>query len=67
MPLSGKELLKRAKKKGWTLDRINGSHHQLKHPKSNHLLSIPVHANKDLGKGLEQKLLKKMEEIENDK
>ena len=67
MPLSGKELLKQAKKRGWVLERVNGSHHHLCHSKSNHILTIPIHANKDLGKGMEQKLLKKMEDVENDK
>ena len=56
MPLSGKQLLKLLKKQGWKLDRINGSHHIL--VKGNLTVTVPVHGNKSLGKGLEAKLFK---------
>ena len=56
MPLSGKELIKQLKKQGWTLDRVNGSHHIL--IKGSKTVTIPVHGNRSLGKGLESKLLK---------
>ena len=56
MPLSGKELVKLLKKQDWKLDRINGSHHIL--VKGNKTVTVPVHANKSLGRGLEAKLLK---------
>lgn len=56
MPLTGKEMLKLAKKHGWLVVRINGSHHIM--IKEGHLPdSIPVH-NKDLKIGTEQKILK---------
>lgn len=58
MPLTGKQLLKLAKKNGWEHVRTNGSHHILK--KDGQIEIIPVHANKDLGKGLEQQLLKRL-------
>ncbi len=57
MPLTGKQLLKLAKKNGWEHVRTNGSHHILKNGK---IEIIPVHANKDLGKELEQQLLKRL-------
>jgi predicted RNA binding protein YcfA (HicA-like mRNA interferase family) len=54
--MTGKELIKMFKKEGWELDRINGSHHIIIKGKTT--LSIPVHNNKDLPKGLLEKLLK---------
>lgn len=56
MPISGKELVKLLKKAGWKLDRVNGSHHIM--VKGNKTATVPVHANRSLGKGLEAKLLK---------
>lgn len=43
-------------KQGWVLDRINGSHHIM--VKGSKTVTVPVHANRSLGKGLEGKLLK---------
>lgn len=57
MPLSGKDLVRLMKADGWILVRINGSHHIM--GKDTDTLSIPVHGNKSLGKGLEKELLKK--------
>lgn len=58
MPLTGKQLLKLAKQNGWKNVRTNGSHHIM--VKDGKTEIIPVHANKDLGKGLEQQLLKRL-------
>ena len=57
MPMSGKEMLRKAKKSGWKLDRVDGSHHIVE-KKGFKPVSIPVHGNKDLPKGLESNLLK---------
>ena len=54
--MTGKELLKLLERDGWTLDRINGSHHIM--IKGSKTLSVPVHGNKELGKGLLNKLMK---------
>ena len=54
--MSGKQLLKLLKDKGWVLDRIEGSHHIM--VKGDITLSVPVHGNKDLGKGLLNALMK---------
>jgi predicted RNA binding protein YcfA (HicA-like mRNA interferase family) len=59
MTISGKEMLKRYLKAGWKVVRVKGSHHFV--AKGEFLESIPYHTN-DLGKGLERKLLKKLEE-----
>lgn len=56
MPLSGKELLKLLKKNGWELNRITGSHHIM--VKGSKTVTVPIHGNKSLGKGLESKILK---------
>ncbi|GMO69262.1 MAG: hypothetical protein Ta2A_17420 [Treponemataceae bacterium] len=43
-------------KEGWMLDHVTGSHHIM--VKGSEVVSIPVHKNKDLKIGMEQKLLK---------
>lgn len=58
MPLSGKELLKRFKKAGWILLRQKGSHVVI--GKGDKRETIPMH--KELKKGLEKKLLNRLEE-----
>ncbi|HAZ0864260.1 TPA: addiction module toxin, HicA family [Enterococcus faecium] len=55
MPLTGKEMLKLLKKNGWVERRQEGSHHLYK---DGVRITVPVHANQDLGRGLEQKILK---------
>ncbi len=55
--MTGKELLKLAKKQGFEIYRITGSHHILKH-KDGRLVPIPVHSNKDLHKGTLNTILK---------
>jgi len=54
--MTGKELLRLLERNGWKLDRISGSHHIM--IKESKTLSVPVHGNKDLGKGLLTKLMK---------
>jgi len=56
MPLSGKEMIKLLQKNGFKIISQNGSHVKL----SNGIVTVPVpqHGNKDLGKGLEQAILK---------
>lgn len=56
MPLSGKQLVKLLKKNGWKIQRITGSHHIM--VKGDKKVPVPVHGNKDLGKGLEKAILK---------
>lgn len=56
MPLTGKEMLKLLKRNGWKELRKEGSHHILE--KDSAIIVVPVHGNQDLGKGLEQRILK---------
>lgn len=58
MPISGKEMLKLFEKAGWAIVNKKGSHFKV--GKGNLRETIPMH--KELTKGLEQKLLKRLEE-----
>jgi predicted RNA binding protein YcfA (HicA-like mRNA interferase family) len=40
------------------VDRINASHHVMKHPSKPGRPSVPVHAGQDLGKGILNSILK---------
>lgn len=60
MPLSGKEVLKRYEKAGWVILARRGSH--VKVGKGPLRETIPMH--KELKRGLEQKLLKRLSESE---
>ena len=53
----GKDLVRLLKKNGWTLDHVRGSHYVLS--KGGQHVSVPVHAGRQLGKGLLHELLKK--------
>jgi predicted RNA binding protein YcfA (HicA-like mRNA interferase family) len=56
--VSGKELARALERHGWTLLRIQGSHHIYGKPGSIVRLSVPVHGNKPLRIGLLKHLLK---------
>ncbi|HYZ57862.1 MAG TPA: type II toxin-antitoxin system HicA family toxin [Streptosporangiaceae bacterium] len=45
---------------GFTVERIAGSHHILKHP-DGRFLTVPVHRNQDLQRGIYRKILKDAE------
>ncbi|MCK5267640.1 MAG: type II toxin-antitoxin system HicA family toxin [Spirochaetes bacterium] len=59
MPLSGKEMLKKYRKGGWIVLRQSGSHIIV--GKDDLRETIPMH--KELKKGLEQKLLKRLKAV----
>ncbi len=48
--MNGNEVIKKLQAAGWTLARINGSHHIM--VKGGLAVPVPVHGNHDLGKGL---------------
>ena len=56
-PLSGKELAKLVESKGWTLLRVNGSHHVYARSGVNVRLSIPIHGSSKLKFGLQCHLM----------
>lgn len=56
--LTGRQLCAILESHGWTLRRIQGSHHIYGKSGSDHRLSVPVHGNRDLKSGLQRHLLK---------
>ena len=64
--VSGKEFTKVLEREGWSLLRIQGSHHIYGKQGSNVRLSIPVHGNQTLKTGLLKHLMKLAELTEKD-
>jgi predicted RNA binding protein YcfA (HicA-like mRNA interferase family) len=56
--LSGRELARIVERRGWRPLRINGSHHVYGKPGSVVRLTIPIHGNRPLKRGLLAHLLK---------
>lgn len=48
--MTGKEIIKLLEQHGWSVLRINGSHHRM--GKGSMRTTVPVHGKRDLGKGL---------------
>ena len=48
--MNGNQVIAKLKAAGWTLDRINGSHHIL--VKNGQRVPVPVHGSRDFGPGL---------------
>jgi predicted RNA binding protein YcfA (HicA-like mRNA interferase family) len=59
--LTGKELCRILEREGWSLLRIQGSHHIYGKPGSRVRHSVPVHGNQALKVGLLRHLLKQAE------
>ena len=59
--VSGKELARLLERNGWTLLRVQGSHHIYGKEGSIVRLSVPIHGNKSLKTGLLRHLLKMAE------
>jgi predicted RNA binding protein YcfA (HicA-like mRNA interferase family) len=59
--VSGRELARVVERRGWTLLRVNGSHHIYGKTGSIVRLSIPIHGNQALKTGLLRHLLKMAE------
>jgi predicted RNA binding protein YcfA (HicA-like mRNA interferase family) len=56
--ISGGELARALERHGWSLRRINGSHHIYGKTGSNVRLSVPIHGSRPLKVGLLRHLLK---------
>jgi predicted RNA binding protein YcfA (HicA-like mRNA interferase family) len=56
--LSGRDLARLVEQNGWQLLRVSGSHHIYGKPGSIVRLSIPIHGNRPLKKGLLRHLAK---------
>lgn len=57
MPMTPKQLVKLLKKNGFVKRGQRGSHAKYHHPTTNKTTIVPMHS-KELGKGLEQEILK---------
>lgn len=64
--LSGRDFARLIEQHGWTLLRINGSHHIYGKPGSIVRLSIPIHGNQPLKRGLLRHLVKLAELPDNE-
>jgi mRNA interferase HicA len=56
--MKSSELLKKILKAGWYEVRQTGSHKILMHDKYEHTIVFPYHGSKEVGKGIENALLK---------
>jgi predicted RNA binding protein YcfA (HicA-like mRNA interferase family) len=56
--VSGKKFCKVLTQRGWVLDRTSGSHFIYKKPDQPGAISVPVHGNDDLKRGILSALLK---------
>ena len=56
--LSGKEFARLLESNGWSLQRINGSHHIYAKAGRTVRISIPIHGNDSLKGGLQRHLMK---------
>jgi predicted RNA binding protein YcfA (HicA-like mRNA interferase family) len=56
----GESVIKALEKIGFAVELIAGSHHILKHP-DGRFLTVPVHRNQDLQRGIYRKILKDAE------
>ena len=56
--VSGRDFARMVERRGWTLLRINGSHHIYGKTRSTVRLSIPIHGNQALKRGLLRHLAK---------
>jgi predicted RNA binding protein YcfA (HicA-like mRNA interferase family) len=64
--VSGKKLCSIVERKGWILRKVTGSHHIYEKSGVEKILSIPVHANKDLKIGTLKAIMKLAELTEED-
>ena len=64
--VSGKSLARAIQRKGWTLARIQGSHHIFVMPGRRERLVIPIHGNRPLKIGLLRSLMKIADLAEDD-
>lgn len=54
--MNGKQVIAKLKEAGWTLARVEGSHHIMEKAGVQRPVPVPVHGAKDLGIGLLAKI-----------
>jgi predicted RNA binding protein YcfA (HicA-like mRNA interferase family) len=57
-PITGKELCRLLNQAGWTLKRINGSHHIFGKAGERKIITVPVHGNQNIKPGLALRISK---------
>ena len=50
--MNGKQVIDKLKAAGWTLARVNGSHHMMEKSGMPRTVPVPVHGAKDIGADL---------------
>jgi predicted RNA binding protein YcfA (HicA-like mRNA interferase family) len=55
--LKGREIIRALEKAGFEVVRQKGSHARMKHP-DGRVVTVPVHAGQDIGRGLLRKILR---------
>jgi predicted RNA binding protein YcfA (HicA-like mRNA interferase family) len=55
--VSGEEMCRALRKKGWTLVRVRGSHHRFEKP-GHGAVTVPVHKGKTLRTGTQRGIMK---------
>lgn len=58
--MNAKEVLKKAKEKGWEVKSQRGSHIKLIHKETNKTVIIPYHGAKDIPIGTAKQILKQL-------
>jgi predicted RNA binding protein YcfA (HicA-like mRNA interferase family) len=56
--VSGKALVKVLQRSGFVLSHVRGSHHYLRRPGQDKLVTVPVHGNRDLPMGTLKSILR---------
>ena len=56
--ISGKRIARLLEQRGWSLQRITGSHHIYTKPGFEVRITVPIHGNKTLKAGLQRHLMK---------
>jgi predicted RNA binding protein YcfA (HicA-like mRNA interferase family) len=56
--ISGKDMCRILERLGWTLARINGSHHIYRHTATGRRTGVPVHGNHDLKPGTQRGIMR---------
>ena len=56
--ITARKLIKLLRKNGFVHSRTEGSHQIFFHPGNKRIISVPVHAGKDLGRGITRAILK---------
>ncbi len=56
--VSGKRMRAILEGRGWSLIRINGSHHYFAHPDHRDPVSVPIHGNRDLKPGTQRNVMR---------